>query len=124
MTAEAKMLTREEFSSLLLVGNTSAVSDPPAIIPAKHSGRLIALGYMADIAGRLRMTTPGRSRIAAGFQTGHCSFQIKGSKQASTAGRIGPRNRNFRWMRRAAEAPQNRARSATMARSDMKEAAN
>jgi hypothetical protein len=44
MAAEAKMLTREEFASLLLVGNTSAVSDPPAVIPAEHSARLIALG--------------------------------------------------------------------------------
>jgi hypothetical protein len=63
MAAEAKMLTREEFASLLLVGNTSAVSDPPAVIPAEHSARLIALGYMVDLAGRLRMTTPGRLRI-------------------------------------------------------------
>jgi hypothetical protein len=69
MTEEPNMLTREEFASLLLVGNTSAVSDPPAIIPAEHSGRLIALGYMADLSGRLRMTTPGRIRIAAGIQT-------------------------------------------------------
>jgi hypothetical protein len=27
---------------------------------------LIGLGYMADIQGRLRMTTPGRIRIYAG----------------------------------------------------------
>jgi hypothetical protein len=63
MAAEAKMLTREEFASLLLVGNASAVSDPRAVIPAEHSARLIALGYMVDLAGRLRMTTPGRLRI-------------------------------------------------------------
>jgi hypothetical protein len=36
------------------------------IIPLEHSARLIALGYMVDIAGRLRMTTPGRYRIYAG----------------------------------------------------------
>jgi hypothetical protein len=65
MVPKSKMLTREEFVSLLTVGNTSAVSDPPAVIPAEHSARLIALGYMADLAGRLRMTTPGRARIAA-----------------------------------------------------------
>jgi hypothetical protein len=63
MVSMLQKLTREEFASLLTVGNTCAVSDPPAVIPAEHSVRLIALGYMADIAGRLRMTTPGRLRI-------------------------------------------------------------
>jgi hypothetical protein len=61
------MLTDEEFASLLTVGNCS-VLDPPAVIPAEHSVRLIGLGYISDIAGRLRMTTPGRQRIAAGFK--------------------------------------------------------
>jgi hypothetical protein len=36
------------------------------MIPAAHSQRLIALGYMVFLAGRLRMTTPGRVRIYAG----------------------------------------------------------
>jgi hypothetical protein len=66
MNSNAKKLTPEEFASLLTVGNTSAVTSPPAAIPAEHRDRLIALGYMADIAGRLRMTTPGRIRIHAG----------------------------------------------------------
>ena len=65
MAAEAKMLTPEEFASLLTVGNTCAVTDPPAVIPSAHRDRLIALGYMTDLAGRLRMTTPGRVRIYA-----------------------------------------------------------
>ena len=68
MASESKTLTREEFASLLTVGNTSAVTDPPAVIPAEHSARLVALGFIADLSGRLRMTTPGRSRIAAGFE--------------------------------------------------------
>jgi hypothetical protein len=67
MAAKSKMLTCEEFASLLTIGNTSAVLDPPAVIPADHSAKLIALGYMADLAGKLRMTTPGRVRIAAGL---------------------------------------------------------
>jgi hypothetical protein len=67
MTAKSKLLTREEFASLLIVGNTSAVVDPLAIIPGAHGAKLIALGYMVDLAGRLRMTTPGRMRMAAGF---------------------------------------------------------
>jgi hypothetical protein len=67
MAAEAKPLTPEEFASLIMVGNTSAVRASPAVIPAEHSVRLIALGYMVDLAGRLRMTTPGRIRIAAGI---------------------------------------------------------
>jgi hypothetical protein len=69
MAPKPKMLTREEFASLLTVGNTS-VNESPAAIPAEHSARLIGLGYMADLAGRLRMTTPGRVRIAAGFENG------------------------------------------------------
>jgi hypothetical protein len=65
MKADSNLLTSEEFSSLVLVGNTLP-SHPPALVPAEHSARLIALGYMTDLAGRLRMTTPGRIRIAAG----------------------------------------------------------
>jgi hypothetical protein len=64
MASEA--LTPEEFSSLLTVGNTPAVNCLPAAIPAEHSARLIALGYIIDLAGSLRMTTPGRIRIYAG----------------------------------------------------------
>jgi hypothetical protein len=67
MASKPKALTREEFASLLAVGKCS-VLDPPAVIPAKHSARLIGLGYVVDLADRLRMTTPGRQRIAAGFE--------------------------------------------------------
>jgi hypothetical protein len=63
--SEAKILTDEEFASLLAVGN-AAVNSPAPAIPAAHSARLIALGYMVHLAGRLRMTTPGRIRIYAG----------------------------------------------------------
>jgi hypothetical protein len=70
MESESKILTREEFASLLIVGNTCAVREPPPNIPAEHSAWLIELGYIADLADRLRMTTPGRSRIAAGFKNG------------------------------------------------------
>ena len=66
MASKPKLLTREEFASLLTVGSCSVI-DPTAAIPAQHGARLIGLGYMVDIAGRLRMTTPGRQRIAAGF---------------------------------------------------------
>lgn len=61
----SKMLTLEEFASLLTVGNAPVNSLAPAI-PAEHSARLIAMGYMADLEGRLRMTTPGRRRMNAG----------------------------------------------------------
>jgi hypothetical protein len=44
MVSESEMLTREEFASLLIVGNTCAVREPPAVIPTKHSALLIALG--------------------------------------------------------------------------------
>jgi len=43
MTLEATKLTREEFASLLTVGNAHVRSPAPAI-PAEHSARLIALG--------------------------------------------------------------------------------
>ena len=67
MASKPKALTREEFASLLTVGRC-AVFDPPAAIPAEHSARLVKLGYIADIADRLRMTSPGRRRIEAGFE--------------------------------------------------------
>jgi hypothetical protein len=63
MVPKSKMLTREEVVSLLIVGNTCAVLEPPAIIPAKHRARLIGLGYMVHLVGRLRMTAPGGERI-------------------------------------------------------------
>jgi hypothetical protein len=65
MAHRLKKLTVEEFASLLKVANTCAVLQPPAVIPAKHEARLTALGYMADFAGRLRMTDSGRHKIAA-----------------------------------------------------------
>jgi hypothetical protein len=65
MDPEGKTLSPEEFASLLTVGNTAVNSAAP-MIPAAHSARLIALGYVVDLAGRLRMTTPGRVRIYAG----------------------------------------------------------
>ena len=70
MTLEAtkltyEKLTHEEFASLLTVGNVPVLGSAPAI-PAEHSARLIALGYMVHFEGRLRMTTPGRIRIYAG----------------------------------------------------------
>jgi hypothetical protein len=66
MDTQSKMLTSEEFASLLTVGSTR-VTDSAPTIPAEHSARLIALGYVADLADRLRMTTPGRIRLAAGI---------------------------------------------------------
>ena len=63
-----KTLTREEFVSLLIVGNSCAVTDITAVIPAEHTARLIALGYMACLSGRLWMTKSGKSRITTGFE--------------------------------------------------------
>ena len=64
MASRAKTLTPEEFASLRMVGNTRGNMHAPAI-PAEHSARLIGLGYMVDLEGKLRMTTPGRVRIYA-----------------------------------------------------------
>jgi hypothetical protein len=65
MTPEAEILTREEFASLLKVANTIVHHAAP-VIPVEHSARLIALGYMVHLEGRLRMTPPGRVRVYAG----------------------------------------------------------
>jgi hypothetical protein len=65
MTIQSEMLTVKEFASLLAVGNVR-VNDLAPVIPAEHSARFTALGYMADFDGRLRLTTPGRIRIVAG----------------------------------------------------------
>ena len=65
---KSKTLTLEEFVSLLVVGNGCAITDLPSIIPAEHSARLVALGFIADLFGSLRMTASGRLRIAAGFE--------------------------------------------------------
>lgn len=66
MASDTEVLTDEEFASLLTIGNTR-VHTPVPTIPAEHSARLIALGYMVYLEGRLRMTTPGRYRIYAGL---------------------------------------------------------
>jgi hypothetical protein len=66
MASEPKVITDEEFASLLAVGRCSMLQ-PPAVIPGEHRAQLIWLGYVADIGGRLRTTTSGRRRIAAEF---------------------------------------------------------
>ena len=45
------------------------MNGPPAVVPAEHSARVIRLEYMMNLAGRLRLTGPGRMRIAAGFES-------------------------------------------------------
>jgi hypothetical protein len=62
------MLTEEKFESLVMVGNTSEF-DRPVVIPAAHAATLIELGYIVDLAGKLRMTTPGRMRLRQGQST-------------------------------------------------------
>jgi hypothetical protein len=69
MTSETQLLNLEELASLLAVGNTPVNSQAP-LVPAAHSARLIALGYMVDLAGRLRITTTGRIAIYAGQLAG------------------------------------------------------
>lgn len=68
--AETQTLTPEEFASLLRVSDLSAFREPPAVIRTEHQARLIALGYLVDLDGKLHMTTLGRYRIYAGQLTG------------------------------------------------------
>jgi hypothetical protein len=70
MAPGSKKLTIEEFASLLKVANANAVLKPSPVIPVEHSVRLIELGYVADLAGRLRMTDTGRYRVVAGENQG------------------------------------------------------
>jgi hypothetical protein len=64
MDSELQTLTSDEFASLLSVGDMCAAS-----IPFEHELRLTRLGYVADLDGRLRVTTSGSARIAAaGFE--------------------------------------------------------
>ena len=56
-------LTQDQFISLLMVGDT-LWNCPEAIIPIDHETRLVALGYVAHSRGRLRITAPGRTRLA------------------------------------------------------------
>jgi hypothetical protein len=90
MASESEPLTTEEFVSLLTVGNTCAVREPPAVIPAEHSARLIELGYIADLAGRLRMTTSGRSRMAAGFENRPLPIEIWATRRRNRPAPNGP----------------------------------
>jgi hypothetical protein len=67
MVLKSKALTREEFVSLLVVGNASAITDIPSVVPAEHSARLIALEFIADLSGRLRTTTSGTVADSSGI---------------------------------------------------------
>jgi hypothetical protein len=91
MAPKSKKLTRDEFASLLTVGKSCAVLEPPAVIPAEHSARLVGLGYMADVAGRLRMTTPGRARIrkraTAKIKLGHLRRLMMSRSRVPSAAR-------------------------------------
>jgi hypothetical protein len=55
----------KSFASLLTVANT-IVGHAAPVIPVEHSARLIALGYMVHLEGRLRMTAHGRIRVYDG----------------------------------------------------------
>jgi hypothetical protein len=65
MAKPSMQLSEREFASLSLIGSIGP-RDRAGVIPAEHASRLIGLGYVADLQGRLRMTTPGRVLIARG----------------------------------------------------------
>ena len=62
--AEPEVLTRDQFISLLMIGDARS-GGPAPIIPIDDEILFIKLGYVVDLQGRLRMTTPGRMRIAS-----------------------------------------------------------
>ena len=61
---EVALLTRDQFISLLMVGDARP-NGPAPIIPIDHETLLIRLGFVVNLQGLLRMTTPGRLRIAS-----------------------------------------------------------
>jgi len=64
----SKPLSKEEFTSLVRVGDCALQTTAPAAIPAEHKRRLAELGYLMKLLGRLRVTTIGRRRIEVGFE--------------------------------------------------------
>lgn len=61
---EPEFLTRDQFIALLIVGEARPNSPAP-IIPADHEIFLSGLGYVVNLNGRLRLTTPGRMRLVS-----------------------------------------------------------
>ena len=59
-----EFLTRDQFISLLMVGDVTPAGLAP-IIPIDHETLLIRLGYVVNLQGRLRITTHGRQRLAS-----------------------------------------------------------
>ena len=59
-----EFLTRDQFISLLMVGDVTPTGLAP-IIPIDHETLLIRLGYVVNLQGRLRITTHGRLRLAS-----------------------------------------------------------
>jgi len=64
----SRPLSKEEYTSLVRVGDCALETTAPAVIPAKHERRLAELGYLMKLVGRLRVTTVGRRRIEVGFE--------------------------------------------------------
>ena len=67
--AEPEVLTDTQLISLLTVADAEPNAEPP-IIPTRHQDRLIELGYIVDLHGRLRMTALGRIRVADAAKMG------------------------------------------------------
>jgi hypothetical protein len=59
-----EFLTRDQFISLLMVGDVTPNGLAP-IIPIDHETLLVRLGYVVNLQGRLRITTHGRQRLAS-----------------------------------------------------------
>jgi hypothetical protein len=71
---------RDQFISLLMVGDAGPNGHAP-IIPIDHETLFIRLGYVVNLQGRLRMTTPGRRRIESIEATPEpCEDRIKAAR--------------------------------------------
>jgi hypothetical protein len=95
----SEFLTRNQFISLLMVGDVTPTRLAP-IIPIDHETLLVRLGDVVNLQGRLRITTHGRQRLAsieafpAQPKTGRGQDQIKlpSFKTDSTSIRCRPKD--------------------------------
>ena len=62
--AATEPLTRDQFISLLMVGDARPDSYAP-YIPIADETLLVRLGYVERLEGRLTLTAPGRARITS-----------------------------------------------------------
>lgn len=83
-TKSPTRLRKEEFISLLAIGNLSPINAGPLEIPAEHQTRLIELGFIVDLLGRLRVTSLGSALLSTREQRSHQQIKNRRAPRKST----------------------------------------